>query len=110
MTGESERIERLAMNAQPMPEDVGFSDKLLYLGLRSLYDLYRRGGISREEARDIKVKLMEDHRNYSFDERLLDHHARIRNGYSEVLTEAEKNGCVVCKKLVRVFDGRDTNG
>ena len=56
MTGESERIERLAMNAQPMPEDVGFSDKLLYLGLRSLYDLYRRGGISREDACRLYVR------------------------------------------------------
>jgi len=106
MTDEPERIERLALNGQPMPEDAGFADKLLYLSMRSLYDLYRRGGISREEAKEIKTNLLEDHRIYSFDEKLLDHHAHIRNGYSHILTEAEKHGCPICKKIVRIFDGR----
>lgn len=104
---EPEHLEHLAMHGQPMPEDVGFSDKLLYLSLRSLYDLYRRSGVSRDEAKDIKTKLYEEYRRNSFDERLLDHHARIRNSYSHILTEAEKSGCQICKKLVRVFDGRD---
>ena len=107
MTVEPERIERLALNGQPMPEDVGFSDKLLYLSMRSLYDLYRRGGISREEAKAVKIKLTEDHRRFSFEEKLLDHHANIRNGYSHIMTEAEKEGCPICRKIVKIFDGRE---
>lgn len=39
---------------------------------------------------------------------IFEHHTGIRNRYSHILIEAEKDGCPICKKLVRIFDGRDT--
>ena len=38
---------------------------------------------------------------------MFDRHIQINNRYSHILTEAEKNGCPICKKLVRIFDGRE---
>ena len=104
---ETERLERFAMSGQPMPEGTGIAGKLFYLCMRNLYALYRNGGVSRAEAKEIKASLLEDYRLNSFDEKLLHHHAVIRNRCSEVMTEAEKHGCPICKKLVRIFDGRE---
>lgn len=104
---ETERLERLAMREEPMPEGTGTAGKLFYLCVRELYNLYRNGGITRDEAKEIKAGLLADYKNNSFDERLLQHHAAIRNRCSEVMTEAEKHGCPICRKLVRIFDGRE---
>ena len=38
---------------------------------------------------------------------IFDKHVTIRNAYSNVMTEAEKNGCPICKKIVKIFDGRE---
>ena len=37
---------------------------------------------------------------------MFDRHIQISNRYSHILTEAEKNGCPICKKIVKIFDGR----
>lgn len=39
--------------------------------------------------------------------RIFRNDAQIRNSMGQTLTEAEKNGCPICKKLVRIFDGRE---
>ena len=36
-----------------------------------------------------------------------DDHARRRVKISQLLTEADKNGCEICKRVSRVFDGRE---
>ena len=38
---------------------------------------------------------------------MFDRHIQINNRYSHILTEAEKSGCPICKKIVRIFDGRE---
>ena len=38
---------------------------------------------------------------------MFDRHIRIYNKYSHVLTEAEKGGCDICKKIVIILDGRE---
>lgn len=38
---------------------------------------------------------------------MFDSHIQINNRYSHILTEAEKSGCPICKKIVRIFDGRE---
>lgn len=41
---------------------------------------------------------------------MFDENIEISIKCGHILTEAEKHGCPICKKLVRVFDGRDRNG
>lgn len=38
---------------------------------------------------------------------MFDEHIQINNRYSHILTEAEKSGCPICRKIVRIFDGRE---
>lgn len=55
------------------------------------------------KQKELEQKLL----NYYQHCEIFDKHVTIRNAYSNVMTEAEKSGCQICKKLVRVFDGRD---
>lgn len=107
MVPELEKLERLAMQENDMPHGLTQSQQLFYLSMVRLYQLYRSHTYTKEQARDIKQELISSYRNNEFREKLLQHYAHINNRCSEVLTEAEKHGCPVCKKLVRIFDGRE---
>lgn len=79
-----------------------------YLTALSVYvKLYRESRLSREELifhqKELRMKL----EKYYQHTEISDRHIAIRNIYSHVLIEAEKEGCAICKKLVRIFDGRD---
>lgn len=65
--------------------------------------------ISRDELiRKQKALRLKLEKYYQWGE-IFDLHVTIRNNYSQVLTEAEKTGCPVCRKLVRIFDSRENN-
>lgn len=65
--------------------------------------------ISRDELiRKQKALRMKLEKYYQWGE-IFDRHVSIQNCYSNVLTEAEKTGCPVCRKLVRIFDSRENN-
>lgn len=38
---------------------------------------------------------------------MFDEHIQINNRYSHILTEAEKSGCPICRKIIKIFDGRE---
>lgn len=99
-------LEKMAMKGFPPPKGLSLSGKKYYFCLTELYDLFRKGIYTRRQAHDIKLDLINTYHNELFEEKLLDYHARLRNNYSHVLTEAEKSGCPICRKLVRIFDGR----
>jgi hypothetical protein len=46
--------------------------------------------------------------NYWDLQRIFKQDCEIRNRQSQWFIKAEKEGCPICKKLVRIFDGRDT--
>lgn len=109
MTSRSERIKELterakSNNTKPEMLEIGES---CYVMMLSMYIReYRLGNLNADELikkqKELENLLM---RYYQHCE-LFDYHTQIRNRYSEILTEAEKNECIVCKKLVRIFDGR----
>lgn len=100
-------LERMASDGEYPDSFTGLSDRLYYMSMMNLYELYRKGVYDRNRAKQIKSDLLKEYRQNAFGEDLLRHHTYIRNRYSHILTEAEKSGCLICKKLVRVFDGRD---
>ena len=83
-------LEKEARYGHEMPTGLTQSEQLFYLSMTQLYALYHSKIYTREACHDMKQ-----------------YHACIRNSYSEVLTEAEKHGCPICRKLVRIFDGRE---
>jgi hypothetical protein len=73
--------------------------------------LYIKEWKSNKVGKDTLIKKQKELENkllsYYQHREMFDSHIQINNKYSHILTEAEKNGCLICKKLVRVFDGRE---
>ena len=101
-------LEKKAMHHEEMPKGLTQSEQLFYLSMVKLYELFNSHTYDREKARNAKQELILTYKNNAFAEKLLLHHAQLRNRYSPVLTDAEKNGCPICKRLVKIFDGRET--
>ena len=100
-------LEKQAMHGDELPKGLTQSEQLFYLSMAKLYSLYRDKVYTREQCKAMKQDICSAYRNNAFNEHLIQYHAAIRNRYSEVLTEAEKHGCPICRKLVRIFDGRE---
>ena len=100
-------LEKQAMHGDELPKGLTQSEQLYYLSMAKLYSLYRDKVYTREQCKAMKQDICSAYRNNAFNEHLRQYHAAIRNRYSEVLTEAEKHGCPICRKLVRIFDGRE---
>lgn len=106
----SDRLSELEIKAkhnENMPTGLTQSEQLFYLSMVQLYRLFTSHVYDRTQAKSIKQDIISAYRKNAFDENLIKHHADIRNRYSYVMTEAEKNGCPICQKLVRIFDGRE---
>lgn len=50
--------ERQAMANEPLPEGLSMAEQLLYLRLRTLYQLHYMGKMDREEARETKYRMI----------------------------------------------------
>lgn len=85
--------------------DIGESSYLL--ALINAIELFRMKVIDSGEIYNKQKELESRLLNYYQHREIHDLHIGICNKYSEVLTEAEKSGCPVCRKLVRIFDGRE---
>lgn len=106
----SDRLSELEIKAKhgdDMPDGLTQSEQLYYLSMVQLYRLFTSHVYDRTQAKSIKQDIISAYRKNAFEEKLIRHHADIRNKYSHVMTEAEKNGCPICQKLVRIFDGRE---
>jgi hypothetical protein len=53
--------EKLAMAGEEMPKGMEYPDQILYFELRLLYDSYKKGIVSREQATQEKAELLRTH-------------------------------------------------
>ena len=95
------------MHGDELPKGLTQSEQLYYLSMVRLYSLYRDKVYTREQCQAMKWDIYSTFRNNQAHEHLIQSHADINNRYSQVMTEAEKHGCPICRKLVRIFDGRE---
>lgn len=103
----AEEIYELARKRQPAPDNMTLPEQLLYTTARNIYKSYQDGIISLEQAKQEKQQSIRNFDNLSRKYEIYDDHARRRVKISQLLTEADKNGCEVCKRVSRVFDGRE---
>ena len=68
-----------------------------------LLKYYQHREIDDIQQKDLENMLLKYYQHREID----DIHIRIANRYSPVMTDAEKTGCPICQKLVRIFDGRE---
>jgi hypothetical protein len=87
--------------------DAPFCDMVLFIGLKYLFIAYKNGLATKEEISIEKKKLLACYKIALIDEDLYLSQTKLRNRISSELVELEKCGCEHCKKLIRIFDGRD---
>lgn len=87
--------------------DLDIGESCYLLSLIGAVRLFRMKCMSSDELFHEQKRLEAELLRYYQHCELFDRHTVIRNRYSEVLTEAEKSGCEVCRRLVRIFEGRE---
>lgn len=85
--------------------DIG---ELFYIEMLKKYIMEFRSGSIDTSALESKQKTLETAllKYYQWGE-VFDFHVEVRNRYSHVMTMAEKCGCPICKKILKIFDGRE---
>lgn len=106
------RVQELTERAKAgddKTDDTDIGEEAYLTALRVYVEQYHEGRLSREKLifhqKTLRLKL----EKYYQQTEMFDRHVIIRNHCSEILTEAEKYGCPICRKLVRIFDERDNN-
>jgi len=100
-------IERKAANTEEMPEGLNAPEQWLFLSTRLLYEQFRNGTVSKEQAKIEKRKVISQCELALLYYKCFFEASQKQNKISHILTDAEKSGCEICKKIVKIFDGRE---
>ena len=103
----ADEIYELARKRQPAPDNITLPEQLLYTTARNIYKSYSDGIISLEQAKSEKQKSIRDFESLSLKYDIYSDHMKRMVEISQLLSEADKNGCDICRRVSRVFDGRE---
>lgn len=104
---EIEKLTERAKQNNPESDGLPLGEKFFVELLRFYIHQYRTNQITAEELNRKKNLLERDLINYWDSKKLFKQACEIRNKQSQWLIKAEKQGCEICRKLVRIFDGRE---
>ena len=110
MNDYSERIKELTERAKAENEytlDCDIAESAYLFTLVIMIKAFKSGQMSKQELIEKKKILVDKLTNHYQHKEIHNMHISIQNRCDEVLAEAEKHGCPICKKLVRIFDGRE---
>ena len=97
-----EEIDVIAKAGTPLPDTASLAESLLYHNLRRLYWEYRHRLVDVTQAKKEKNRLISQ---FGVEELLTrcvqNDHERWRK-YQLIQPEAEKHGCEICRKIVRI--------
>ena len=104
MTGKD--IDAIARKRNPLPDDAGLCDMMLYHILTALYREYKEGIISKELARTEKARAMEKHRDAELWERIYKENTRRITELDRIASESfREHKCPLCTKMYDIFTG-----
>ena len=103
----ADEIYELARKSLPAPDSLTLPEQLLYTTARNIYKSYRDGIIGLEQAKQEKLQSIRNFEILNLKYEIYSDHVRRRVKISQLLTEADKNGCEICRRVSRVFDGRE---
>ncbi|MBQ1442017.1 MAG: hypothetical protein IIZ08_08905 [Clostridia bacterium] len=89
-----------------MPQLMDDINKLYYLAVKSMYEAYRAGGITQDEAAARKNVLRALHGRFDIDRRIYRQHQRIERNFAGHRKRLESCGCQNCKDMLMLIDGR----
>lgn len=88
-------------------DDLDIGESCYLLSLITQIRSFRMKLITSDELFHKQKELTRQLEKYYQWGEIFDRHISIQNRCSPILTEADKEGCPICKKLVRVFDERN---
>lgn len=100
-------IEILAKKGTPLPEETTLAESLFYYNLRALYKEYRNGVVDKDRAKVEKTRLVNQFGVQKLWEDCGQENYERWRKYLSLASEAEKNGCKYCGRIIRVLDGRE---
>ena len=89
-----------------MPRLMDDIDKLYYLAVKSMYEAYRAGGITQDEAVARKDQLRALHGRFDIDRKIYRQHQQIERSFAGHRKRLESCGCQNCKDMLMLIDGR----
>ena len=106
----TDRISNLTERAKelhPYVRDTNIGERAYILALSTEIRAFREKHISRDDLTKVQAELKNELLKYYQQREMFDRHININNRYSPLLTQSEKTGCPVCRKIVRIFYGRE---
>lgn len=103
----ADEIYELARKRQPAPESLTLPEQLLYTTARNIYKSYADGIITLEQAKVEKHRSIANFESLNHSCLIYRDHMKRMVKISQLLTEADKNGCDICRRVSRIFDGRE---
>lgn len=104
---EIKKLVERAKQSDPKADGLFLGEKFFVELLHFYIEQYRNGKITKSDLISKKKDLVKDLTNHWDSKQLFSQACEIRNRQSHWFIKAEKEGCPICKKLVRIFDGRD---
>lgn len=101
-----EELTERAKQKDPKADGLNLGEKFFVELLHLYIGQYRQKEITAEELTAKKKQLERDYINYRDFAKIFEQHCEIRVKQEELLIRAEKDGCPICKEIVKVFDGR----
>lgn len=90
-----------------MPKLMDDIDRIYYIAMRSMYESYRVGAITQDEAKTRKQTLRNIHGRFDINRKIYRQHQQIERSLGGYHRELETCGCEHCKKLIQLIDGRE---
>lgn len=104
----TEEIEHAAWNNEDISmKTLEFIDMVYYVGVQSIYMLYRAGLIAKDAAMQRKKMLQNYYDRFDLDREIYRRHRVIEDALGGYRKELNTCGCEHCKKLLRLIDGRE---
>lgn len=102
----AEQIEIHAMHNDPLPTGMELPEQLLFLAFRALHQSVRFGQVTREQAHNEKLQLLDQFTDWMRWDVIYQDTCKMRVELAGYSKEVESGSCERCKKLMRIFDGR----
>ncbi|MGN0557872.1 MAG: hypothetical protein ACI4IS_00275 [Acutalibacteraceae bacterium] len=105
---ELDKLTERAKRQNPEPEGLNLGEKFFVTLLHLYIEQYRTKEITESELLKKKKELEDDLMIHWDLQKIFKNYIDIAVKHNMLITQAEKEGCPICKKLIRIFDGRES--
>ncbi|MFR1348276.1 MAG: hypothetical protein ACLSAQ_00990 [[Eubacterium] siraeum] len=103
----ADEIIELAKHNTPLPDDATLAEGLLYKSMRLTYAAFREGEITKEQGAQERKQAVKQFDKYQMYEKAYRNNAKRGKAIGKLLCEVNKHGCELCKRMAKIYDGRE---